>query len=363
MPDYIHGLARRIKAGAAAISGRRGEGRYAARTLQSLLNGYRNTALLYVAARLGLADALADGPMSSAELAQKVGAHAPSLHRVLKGLVTLGVCSEASDGRFRLTEFGAGLRSDRADSVRGLAILCGEEYAIAWGGLLHSVMTGEPAVRRVLGMTQLEHRALHPELEKFFSSGLASAADHVAAAVLKMYDFEPYRTVADIGGGHGALLAGVLGANPSMAGILFERPSVIAGARAYLESKGVAARCRIVEGDFFDRLPEGADAFVLKSIIHDWDDEQALAILRNCHRALGARGRLLLIERLLPARAEDDPGAILVDLQMLTLTGGRERSKEEYRGLLSAAGFTMSRVFPTESGFSILEAARSQQGV
>ena len=144
MPDYIHGLARRIKAGAAAISRRPGEGHYAAPTLQSLLNGYRNTALLYVAARLGLADALADGAMSSAELAQRVGAHAPSLLRVLKGLVTLGVCSETRDERFRLTEFGAGLRSDRADSVRGLAILCGEEYAVAWGGLLHSVRTGAP---------------------------------------------------------------------------------------------------------------------------------------------------------------------------------------------------------------------------
>ncbi len=296
-------------------------------------------------------------------MARKVGAHAPSLHRVLNGLITLGVCSETRDGRFRLTEFGAGLRSDRAGSVRGLAILCGEEYARAWGGLLHSVMTGETGFRHVFGVTQLEHRAEHPELEELFSSGLAVATEQVAKAVLNAYDFSPFRTVADIGGGHGALLAVVLRAHPSMAGILFERAGVLAGARAYLESKGVAARGRIVEGDFFDRVPDGADIFVLKSIIHDWDDEHALAILKNCHRSLGEHGRLLLVERLLPARAEDDPDAIWVDLQMLALTGGRERSEAEYRSLLAAAGFTMSRVIPTATGFSILEAARSQQVV
>ena len=363
MSDYIHALAERIGAAAAAISGRQGERRDAPPTLHDLLNGYRNTALLYIAARLGLADALAGGPQSSAELARMAGAHAPSLHRVLKGLVTLGVCSEAPDGRFCLTEFGAGLRSDRAGSIRGLAILVGEEYAVAWGGLLHSVMTGDPAFRHVFGATQLEHRAQHPELEVLFSDSLAVAAEQVAQGVLNAYDFSPFRTVADIGGGHGALLAAVLLKYPSAAGILFERECLMAGARACLESKGVAARCRLVEGNFFDRVPDGADVLILKSIIHDWDDEHALAILRNCHTALGERTRLLLIERILPARAADDPGTILVDLQMLALTGGRERSEAEYRALLAAAGFTTSRVILAGSGFSILEALRSEDVV
>ena len=330
------------------------------RVLRTLLNGYRNTALLYVAAKLGLADLLANGPRSSAELARSLGAHAPSLHRILRGLVTLGVCSEEHDGRFGLTPLGTLLQAEKPGSPRGLAILCGEEYAGAYGGLLHSAMTGQTAFNHVFGMSQWEHREQHPELDEYFNAGLRQGTARGTGAILAAYDFSSFRTVADVGGGHGALLAAILKAHPSVTGILFDQPHVVAGARPYLEAAGVAARCQVVGGSFFDRMPDGADAHILKSVIHDWDDEQGLAILRNCHRALKEQGTLLVVERLMPARVEDDPAAILADLHMLALTGGRERSEAEYRALLAAAGFTLTRVIPTRSRVSIIEGVRAE---
>lgn len=330
------------------------------RVLRALLNGYRNTALLYVAAKLGLADLLADGPRSSAELARCVGAHAPSLHRILRRLVTLGVCSEKHDGRFGLTALGTWLRVGTPGSLHGLAILCGEERVGAWGGLLHSTMTGETAFNHVFGMSQWEHRQQHPELNEHFNAELRQGTARAIGPILAAYDFSSFRTIADVGGGQGALLAAILKAHPSVTGILFDQPHVVAGARSYLEAAGVAARCQVVAGSFFDRMPDGADAHVLKSVIHDWDDEQSLAILGNCHRALKKQGKLLLVERVMPARAPHDPDAILVDVQMLALTGGRERSKVEYRALFAAAGFTLTRVIPTQSGFSIIEGVHAE---
>ena len=330
------------------------------RALRTLLNGHRNTALLYVAARLGLADLLANGARSSAELAVALGAHAPSLHRILRGLVTLGVCSEERDGRFGLTPLGTWLQAERPGSLRGSAILCGEEYAGAWGGLLHSVMTGETAFNHVFGMSQWEHRKQHPELSELFNAGFERGTARAAGAILAAYDFSSFRTIADVGGGHGALLAAILKAYPSVTGILFDQPHVVAGARARLEAAGVAARCQVVGGSLFGPTPDGADAHILKSIIHDYDDERSLAILRNCHRALKQQGTLLLVERFMPARAERDPGAILVDVHMLAVTGGRERNEVEYRALLAAAGFTLTRVIPTRSRFNIIEAVRAE---
>jgi hypothetical protein len=311
-----------------------------------LLGGYRNTALLYVAAKLGLADLLADGPRSSAELARSLGAHAPSLHRVMRGLVMLGVCSEEHDGRFNLTTLGTWLRADAPGSLRGWAILCGEEHVGAWGGLLHSAMTGGTAFNRVFGMSGWEHRQQH---------GTAWATGSILAA----YDFSSFRTVADVGGGHGMLLAAILKAYPSVAGILFDQPHVVAGALSHLEAAGVAARCKVVGGSFFDRMPDGADVHILKHVIHDWDDDRGLAILRNCHSASKEQGTLLLIERVMPVRVEEDPDVIMTDLHMLALTGGRERSEGEYGALLAASGFRLKRVIPTKSGFSIIEGVRA----
>jgi SAM-dependent methyltransferase len=329
------------------------------RALRGLLDGHRSTALLYVAAKLGLADLLANGPRSSAELAQVLGAHAPSLHRILRGLAALGVCSEEHDGRFGLTGLGKHLQASARGSLRSLAILSGEERAAAWGGLVHSAMTGETAFNRVFGMSEWEHRERHPELNECFNESLTESTARTAGAILRAYDFAAFHTIADVGGGHGALLAAILEAHPSVTGILFDQPHVVAGAGPCLEAAGVHARCQIVGGDLFDRIPDGADLHILKSIIHDWDDEHALAILRNCHKALKESGKVLLVEQLLPARAEQDPDAILLDVQMLALTGGQERSKAEYRALLAAAGFRLTRVIPTWSRFRVIEGVRA----
>ena len=328
----------------------------------ALLSGYRNTALLYVAAKLKLADLLADGPRSSAELARSLGAHAPSLHRVLRGLVVLGMCSEENHGRFALTPSGTCLRAEMPGSLRDLAVLCGEECVAAWGGLVHSAMTGEPAFKHVFGMSQWEHRKQHPELNECFNAWSRQGTSRVAGAILAAYDFSAFRTIADVGGGLGTLLAAILKAHTSVTGILFDQPHVVSGARASLEAAGVAARCRVVGGSFFDRIPDGADLHILKSIIHDWDDEQSLAVLRNCRRALKEQGTLLLIERVMPERVEDAPHVVLQDLHMLAMTGGRERSEVEYRALLGVAGFTQTRVIATLCGLSIVEGVRAEAG-
>jgi len=329
------------------------------RALQTHLNGYRSAALLYLAAKLGLADLLAKGPRSSAELARSLGAHAPSLHRILRGLVVLGVCAEEHDERFGLTALGTCLQTETPGSLRSSAILCGEESVGAWGGLLHSVMTGEAAFTHVFGMSSWEHRARHPELNEHFNAGLREGAAQAAGAILAAYDFSSFRTIADVGGGHGTLLAAILKAHPSPTGILFDQPHVVSGSRPYLETAGVAARCQVVEGSFFAFVPDGADAHILKSVIHDWDDKQSLAILKNCHRALKPQGKLLLVERVMPARAEHAPEVIWGDLHMLAVTGGRERSEAEYHALFAAAGFTLVKVIPTRSGLSVIEGVRA----
>jgi SAM-dependent methyltransferase len=241
-----------------------------------------------------------------------------------------------------------------------LAILCGEERLSAWGGLLHSVMTGETAFNHVFGMSEWEHREQHPELNEYFNARLGRGTARATRAVLAAYDFSSFRTIADVGGGHGALLAAVLQAHPSVTGILFDQPHVVAGAGPHLEAAGVAARCQVVGGSFFDHMPDGADAHILKSVIHDWDDEHSVAILRNCHRDLNEHGTLLLVERVMPARVGHDPDTIWVDVHMLALTGGRERSEVEYRALFAAAGFTLTRVIPTRSPFSIIEGVRAE---
>jgi SAM-dependent methyltransferase len=331
------------------------------RALLNHLDGYRNVGLLYVAAELGLADLLADGPRSSAELAQTLGAHAPSLHRVLRGLVLAGVCSEERDGRFGLTPLGKWLQADRSGSLRGSVLLTGKEYVGAWGGLLHSAMTGEAAFDHVFGMSVWEHRRQHPELNEYFNAGMNRGADGAADLILAAYDFSSFRTIADVGGGQGALLAAILKAHPSATGILFDLPHVVAGASSCLQTAGVAERCRIAGGSFFDHIPDGADAHLLKNVVHDWDDERAIALFRNCHRALEPGGVLLLVERVMPARVKRNSDVILTDIHMLALGGGRERSVEEYRALFAAAGFRLTKVISTKSWFCIIEGKREAE--
>ncbi|OGG47069.1 MAG: hypothetical protein A3F84_13925 [Candidatus Handelsmanbacteria bacterium RIFCSPLOWO2_12_FULL_64_10] len=317
-------------------------------TLQSLVSGFRgymNLALIYVAAKLRIVDLLANGPQKSDEIALSVGAHAPSLHRILRGLVALGIFSEEDDWRFGLTEVGTGLRTEAPDSPHGRVISALEEWGPAWGGLLHTAMTGETAFNHVLGMSIWEHQRQHPELSEYFNQRMAQKAN---AEIVAAYDFLPFRRIADVGGNQGALLAAILKTYPAATGILFDQPHVVAGAGAILKEAGVAARCQVVGGSFFEGIPHGADLHILRSIIHDWDDKKSLTILRNCRRALNGSGTLLLAESIMPTRVDQAPDMIWSDLSMMVLNGSRERTEAEYRALFEASGFKLTRVVSTE---------------
>lgn len=323
--------------------------------LQTLLDGYRSTALLYVAAELGIPDLIADESKSSDELSASLNAHTPSLYRLLRGLAAIQVLSEAADGRFSLTPLGQALRTNVPGSLHGTAILCGQERMLAWRDLAQSALSGETAFNHVFGMSNWEYRKQHPELNAAFNAGIRQRTSEITNAVLAAYDFTPFHTIADIGGGHGALLAGILQRYPSMRGILIDQSHVLEGAGKFLESNNVLARCDLVSGNFLESISRGADIHILKSVLHDWDDASSLTILKNCHCALPANGTLLLVERILPTRAVQDPDTILTDIHMMAVTGGRERTQEQFRGLLSKAGFKIKGIVRTTSAVSIIE--------
>jgi hypothetical protein len=327
-------------------------------SLHNLLNGYRSTALLYVAAKLKIADLLADGPRGSDQLSELLQANPSSLHRVLRGLVVLGLCSETDDGFFQLTELGMKLKSDTNGPEYSLAILNGEEYAATWNNLLHSVMAGGTAFEHVFGESPWQHRQNNPELNERFNRWLEDGAASTGRAILSVYDFAAHQIVADIGGGQGALLTVILQNHLSLQGMLIDQPHVISAARSRLESAGVGNRCRLVAGNFFDAIPSGADVYILKSVLHDWNDEQCLLILRNCQVALKSGQSLLVVERILPDRALDQPSTIMSDLQMLAVTGGRERTVDEFKKLFAGSGFELKRTTPLATGHHLLEASR-----
>jgi SAM-dependent methyltransferase len=326
----------------------------AGRSPGDLLNGYQDTALLYVAAKLGLADLLAEGPKTSEELSATMVAHSPSLYRILRGLVVVGMCFEEEE-RFGLTYMGQMLRTEVKGSLRNQALVCGDEYMMAWSGLVHSAMTGETAFAHVFGMDPWAHRQRNRALSEQFNADLNTETARSAAAIVEAYDFSAVRVLCDAGGGYGALLCAILVACPAMRGILLEQAHVATGARSYVKSQGLDERCSVVEGDLFEDFPAGADAYVMKSIVHDWPDARSVAILKNCRRALGAHGRVILIERVLPKLAKDAPDTVRVDLHMLAVTGGRERSEAEYQELLETAGFSLGRVVTTRSPFCVIE--------
>jgi hypothetical protein len=324
-------------------------------SLQNLLEGYRGTALLYVAAKLKIADQLAEKPCTSGELSKKLDAHAPTLHRVLRGLVALDLCRENEDGAFQLTPLGRKLRSNAAGPEYNLAILNGEEYAAAWNHLLHSVLTGETAFDHVFGESAWAQRRKNPELNQRFNAWLEQGAAAAGCALLQAYDFSPHQTVADLGGGQGALLTVILQAHPALQGILFDQSHVLAGAQRGLEAAGIGPRCRMAEGDFFNAVPAGADVYILKSVLHDWDDEKCSRILRNCRTVLKPGQPLLVVEKIMPVRVADQPATVMSDLHMLAVTGGKERPADEYQKLFNGAGFGLKKITPLPTGHNLLE--------
>jgi hypothetical protein len=323
-----------------------------------MVTGYYVSRAIYVAARLGIADLLAEGRRSHDELAKATGAHADSLRRVLRLLASAGVFIEEDDGKFALTPIGACLRSDVPGSMRAAALLFGGITQQAWGDLLHSVETGESAFRRVFGMDSFDYMAEHPDEAANFDAAMAGFTKHIAIAVVAAYDFSPFRRIVDVGGGNGALLAGILRANPTLTGIVFELPDVAIRTREQIHKLGLAGRCEIVGGDFFKEVPSGGDAYLLKHVIHDWNDHRATEILRTCRRAMGAEAKLLLVEGIYPPRidqSDESRGAAANDVNMLVCTGGRQRSEAEFRTLYDAAGLRLTRIVPTQTPVKMIE--------
>jgi hypothetical protein len=329
----------------------------ARRALLGLLSGYRISQAISVAARLGLADLVRDGARGSDDLAAATETHAPSLYRLLRVLAAVGVLEEGQGRRFTLGPLGVLLQTDAPGSLRALAVLCGQDpHWRVWGQLLHSVRTGERAFDHLYGQSLFAYLAAHPEDAAVFDQAMQSLTAEVAPAVAAAYDFSGIVTLVDVGGGRGHALVPILRANPGLRAILFDLPHVLPGAAALLAEAGVAERCRLVGGDAFEAVPDGADAYLLKHVIHDWDDARCHTILANCRRAMDPGGRLLLVERDLPQDNRLALPALLSDLSMMLQPGGRERTVEEYRALLAGAGFVLTRAVPTPYGESVLEA-------
>jgi hypothetical protein len=332
--------------------------------LYQMAMGYFVPRALALAAKLGLADLLRDGPRSAPDLAAATQTHAPSLARVVRLLASAGVFAELPDGTFTLTPLGELLRADAPGSVRALVLLfAGVEVQDAWKDLEHCVRTGDPSFRRTVpgpgpGTDPYALMALTPAVTALFDQAMATFAPWTAAAVAAAIDFSAFGRVADVGGGNGALLIGLLKACPGLAGVVFDQPHAAARAREQVAAAGLAGRCEVIAGSFFDEVPRGADAYLLCHVLLDWDDEQAAAILRNCRAAMPRHGQVLILEELYPERIEPSDACRLAaanDVLMLVCTGGRQRSEAEFRGLLAASGFRLSRVVPTAGGVSVVQ--------
>lgn len=323
-----------------------------------MISGFWISRAIYIVAKLGLADQMQGGAKTAEELAAATDTHAPSLFRVLRALSSVGVLAQRDDNRFGLTPLSETLCTNVPGSLRAFATTeLGDDHYEGWGNLLHSVKTGEIAFDNLFGMSAWEYYAQHPDNAKTFNDAMTGMSLGTIEAVLASYDFSGINKLADIGGGHGVLLASILKANPQMQGILLDAPNVVPGAQERIAAEGLADRCEVVGGDFFASVPSGADAHIMKWIIHDWDEEKCQTILTNCHQALPASGKLILVEAVVPSTSEPHFSKF-IDLNMLVMTGGRERTEEEYRALLQAAGFKLTRIVPTPSPMSVIEAER-----
>lgn len=326
--------------------------------LFQMITGKFVSRAVYAAARLRLADLLAEGPRTAADLAAATGNHAPSLQRLLRALAGLGVLATVPGGepRFALTPVGELLR-DAPDSLRAMALwICDPRHDRAWDEIFHSLATGEPGFDQAYGMPVFDHFARDPDFAAVFNDAMTSLSAATHPAVVAAYDFSGLQLLVDVGGGHGGLLAGILAANPRLSGIVYDLPQVVEGTRAALAAAGLEGRCRAEGGSFFERVPAGADGYILSFVLHDWDDERATAILQNVRQAMRPEGRVLVVEGLIP---EGDEPALskLSDLEMLVMTsGGRERTAAEFGELFAAAGLRLIRVVPTAGPAFVLEA-------
>lgn len=330
--------------------------------LHSLLGGFRVSQTLHVVVQLDIPDLLAGGPRAVDKLAEATGTHAGALYRVLRFLAGVGLFEEIAPHQFALTPLGTGLRSDVPGSIRAsVLMLLDEDQWQSWGNLLYSVQTGDTAFEHVHGMGRFEYLRQHPDASSTFNQAMTSNTAQSGAAITRAYDFSGIHQLVDVGGGHGLFAATILLNYPEMRGIVFDRPDVVVDASAVLEKAGVSDRCEIVGGDFFDSVPGGADAYILRHIIHDWNDAQSNQILKHCRRAMPDHGKVLVVERAVDQDYRQALPVLSLDLEMLVNLGGRERTDEEYAALFTMAGFQLRRTIPLNdpAGFAIFEGVPS----
>jgi O-methyltransferase domain/Dimerisation domain len=321
-----------------------------------IISGFWISRAVYIIAKLGIPDLLKDGPKSANELAADTTTHAPSLYRVLRALVSVGVLSGNEKSEFALTPLSETLVTDAPGSVRWFAISeLGEEHYPAWGNLMHSVKTGEIAFDKLYGMDVWEFFEKNPENAALFNDSMSGMTAATNEAITSLYDFSSFNKLVDVGGGHGGLITSILEKYPRLKGVLFDAPQVISGAGAKIEAAGLGDRCGTVSGDFFKSVPAGGDVYIMKWIIHDWDDEKSIQILRNCREQMSPESKLILVDSVVPDSAEPHFSKF-IDLNMMVMTGGKERTEAEFRQLLQSAGFKLLRVIPTELPTSIIEA-------
>ena len=311
---------------------------------------------IYIAAKIGLADHLADGPRTVEHLAAATKTHAASLYRICRALAGVEVLRETAPRTFELTEFGNALRTNVDGSLRASAIVeLGDDHYAAWENLLHSVKTGETAFDAKFKMPIWKFYETHPENGSNFDRCMVELTGAIHQAILEAYDFSPFRHLTDVGGGHGALVAAILNEYPDLRGTVFDQPYVADGARKTFAENNLRQRTAAVGGDFFESVPAGADLYTMKFIIHDWDDARCVRILKNIRKGIVENGKLLIFDTVVPEGNEPHFGKFF-DLNMLVMTGGQERTEKEFAALLRQGGFHLARVVPTESVISLVEA-------
>jgi SAM-dependent methyltransferase len=324
--------------------------------LRAQIEAYHAAALAYAAVKLGLPEKMVERPWSAEDLALALKVSAPHLARLLRGLVTQGICEALPDGTFALGPLGRSLRAGSPSRLGDKIAIVVEQYWLPWADLLHTVRSGEPGFEHVFGTDVWAWRNENFKGGDTFAAYLAGETFAAAGPIVAALDLSGVRTVADIGGGHGGLLAAILTARPEMHGVLFDLPETIIGAKKFLKSRGVEKRVTLVGGDFLAEIPVEADLNLLKSVLQHWDDAAARAILESCREAMPPQAKLVVIERLLPERGADDPAAAMLDLHMMVITGGKVRTENEVRRLLAEAGLALSRATPTSTGLTMIEA-------
>lgn len=324
--------------------------------MMQMIFGKAITQAISVVARYRIADLLAKVPMTAVEIAEATGLHAGHLYRVLRALVGVNVLTADHEARFALTSLGEMLRSDVPGSMRPIATyVCDPWSWKPWGELAASVKSGQPVFDRMFGEGVFDYLGKHPEEAATFNEGMTGFSERAASAMLEAYDFSRFGTIIDVGGGHGAILTAILQKHKNVRGIVFDAPSVVEGAASAIQSSGLSDRLSTAAGNFFASVPTGGDLYLLKHIIHDWNDEKATAILKSCREAIGPQGRLMLVEIVVPPNFAPS-FANLLDLEMMVICDGKERTEDEYRVLLAGAGFELTSITPTSQPHSLIEA-------